>query len=179
MTTEAGQAEQQGKTNWDATLAFWVLRLWLAVRAIVTGIEKYSTTVITQKPLIDPTTGMEDPSGALVDVASKAYALTNYHAVPPSMADKFAGEPLLPALLLKPFYFLLGPVLILLGLMLLVGLGTRISLFLQGLLYVALTVGLILIHEDGGVAWLGIHLALIAVALLLARHNRYCLLKNG
>jgi len=179
MTTEPMHEEKQIKTNWDATLAFWVLRAWLGVRAIVTGIEKYSDTVITQKPLIDPTTGMEDPSGALVDVAHKVYALTNYHAVPPSMAAKFAGEPLLPKLLLTPFYAVLGPVLILLGVTLLVGLGTRISLFLQGLLYVGLTVGLILIHEDGGIAWLGIHVALIALALMLARHNRYCLLKNG
>ena len=72
-----------------------------------------------------------------------------------------------------------GISLILLGVTLLVGVGTRISLFLQGLLYVGLTVGVILIHEDGGIAWLGIHVALIALALMLARHNRYCLLKNG
>ena len=179
MTTEHTNEDKPVKTNWDATLAFWVLRAWLGVRAIITGIEKYSATVITQKPLIDSTTGMEDPSGAMVDVANKVYALTNYNAVPPSMASKFASEPLLPKLLLTPFYTMLGPVLILLGITLLVGLGTRISLFLQGLLYVGLTVGLILIHEDGGIAWLGIHVALIALALLLARHNRVCLLKNG
>ena len=179
MTTENTTEEKHVKTNWDATLAFWVLRAWLGVRAVVTGIEKYSASVVTQKPLIDPTTGMEDPSGAMVEVANKVYALTNYHAVPASMESKFASEPLLPALMLKPFYFLLGPVLVLLGVMLLVGLGTRISLFLQGLLYVGLTVGLILIHEDGGIAWLGIHMALIALALMLARHNRFYVLKNG
>ncbi|MCX6996053.1 MAG: hypothetical protein NTV49_02960 [Kiritimatiellaeota bacterium] len=179
MTTEQTNEDQPVKTNWDATLAFWVLRVWLGVRAIVTGLEKYSTTVITQKPLMDPTTGMEDASGALVDIAHKVYALTNYNAVPPSLASKFATEPLLPKLLLTPFYALLGPVLILLGVTLLIGLGTRISLFLQGLLYVGLTVGMILIHEDGGIAWLGIHVALIALALLLARHNRFGLLKNG
>ena len=62
--------------------------------------------------------------------------------------------------------------------MLLLGLGTRLSLFLQGLLYIALTVGLILIKQDDGVAWLGIHIALITLALMLAKHNKLALLKK-
>jgi thiosulfate dehydrogenase [quinone] large subunit len=41
-----------------------------------------------------------------------------------------------------------------------------------------LTVGLILIKQDDGVAWLGIHVALVAFALALARHNRFTLLKK-
>ena len=62
--------------------------------------------------------------------------------------------------------------------MLLVGLGTRVSLFLQGLLYIGLTAGLILIKQDDGIAWLGIHVALVAFALILSQHNRLCLLKK-
>jgi len=46
------------------------------------------------------------------------------------------------------------------------------------LIYVALTVGLILIKQDDGVAWLGIHMALIAFALILAKHNRFALFKK-
>jgi thiosulfate dehydrogenase [quinone] large subunit len=67
---------------------------------------------------------------------------------------------------------------ILSGVMLLIGLGTRLSLFVQGLIYVALTVGLILIHQEDGVAWLGIHIALVAFALTLAKHNKFALLKK-
>jgi thiosulfate dehydrogenase [quinone] large subunit len=62
--------------------------------------------------------------------------------------------------------------------MLLVGIGTRISLMLQGLLYIVLTAGLILIKQDDGVAWLGIHVALVALALVLARHNRFTILRK-
>lgn len=163
---------------WDSTLAFLLLRLWLAFRAIVTGIEKFAGFNTVQKPFVDPVTGMEDPSGAMIEVKEKFYAMTNYAAIPQSMRDRFATEPLLPAAATTPFYATLGWALIVLGVMLLVGLGTRISLFLQGLLYIGLTVGLILIKQDDGVAWLAIHVALIALALMLARHNRFSILKK-
>jgi len=160
------------------TLAFLVLRGWLGIRALITGIGKYSESIKVQKPLMDPVTGMQDPSGAMVDVTEKVYGLAKYHAVPQVLQDKFAVEPLLPSILTKPFYAILGPALIILGLTLLLGLGTRISLFLQGLLYIALTIGLMLIDQNEGVAWLGIHIGLVAMALVLVDHNRFTLLKK-
>lgn len=164
--------------NGSYTLAFLILRLWLAVRAIVTGIEKFGAYRTTQIPLVDSVTGMEDPSGAMIDVKVKYYSLTNYSGIPSSLKDKFNHEPLLPHPLLTAFDHLLGPVLILTGLTLLLGLGTRVSLFVQGLLYVVLTAGLILIHQDDGVAWLGIHVALVAFALTLAKHNKFAILQK-
>jgi len=164
--------------NGSYTLAFIVLRLWLAVRAIVTGIEKFGAYRTTQKPLIDEVTGMEDPSGAMLEVKIKYYSLTNYSGIPASLKEKFNNEPLLPHPLLKMFDHLLGPLLIITGLMLLVGLATRLSLFVQGLLYVVLTVGLILIHQDDGISWLGVHVALVALALMLARHNKFAILQK-
>ena len=162
----------------DQTLAFLVLRGWLAVRAILTGIEKFGAYKTVQKPLIDPTTGMEDPSGAMIDLKVKFYAFTNYSGVPAPLKDKFASEPFLPQFALSAFNGLLGPALIATGVMLLLGLGTRLSLFLQGLIYIALTVGLILIRQDDGISWLGIHVALVALALMLAKHNQFALLKK-
>ena len=79
----------------DSSLAFLVLRGWLGVRALLTGIEKFSSFKIVQKPLIDTATGMVDPSGAMVDVKQKIYGLANYSAIPSSLKDKFALEPLL------------------------------------------------------------------------------------
>jgi len=160
------------------TLAFLVLRGWLAARAILTGVEKFGAYKTVQQPLIDPTTGMADPSGAMLDVKVKYYALTNYSGIPPSLKDKFANEPLLPHFATNAFDHLLGPALILTGVMLLLGLGTRLSLFLQGIIYIALTLGLILIRQDDGISWLGIHVALVALALMLVQHNRFALLKK-
>ncbi|MFZ0826460.1 MAG: hypothetical protein WAO02_03465 [Verrucomicrobiia bacterium] len=162
----------------DQTLAFLVLRGWLAARAILTGIEKFGAFKTIQKPLIDPTTGMEDPSGAMIDVKVKFYALTNNAGIPAPLKDKLANEPLLPKFALATFDHLLGPVFIATGVMLLLGLGTRLSLFVQGLIYIALTVGLILIRQDDGISWLGIHVALVALALMLARYNQFALLKK-
>lgn len=184
-TTETISDSPEPKTEADAccrtceqSLAFIVLRLWLATRAILTGIEKFGAYKTIQKPLIDPATGMEDPSGAMVEVKMKFYALTNYSGIPPSLKDKFANEPLLPHPMLTAYDRMLGPALIITGIMLLLGLGTRLSLFVQGLIYVTLTIGLILIKQDDGVAWLGIHVALVAFALILARYNRFAILKK-
>jgi thiosulfate dehydrogenase [quinone] large subunit len=159
-------------------MAFLVLRLWLGVRALLTGIEKFGAYANIQKPLIDPTTGQPDPSGVLVNVSVKYYSLTNYAGIPPSLKDRFVNEPLLPKFSLAAFDHLLGPAFIITGVMLLLGLGTRLSLFLQGVIYTALTIGLILIKQDDGISWLGIHIALVAFALTLAKHNKFALLKK-
>ena len=164
--------------NCDFTLAFLLLRGWLGLRALLAGVEKYGAYKTIQQPLIDPTTGQPDASGVLHNVSIKYYSFANYSGIPASMKEKFANEPLLPKFALTTFDHLLGPALILTGLMLLLGLGTRLSLFLQGLIYVALTVGLILIHQDDGISWLGIHIALVAFALVLLKHNKFALLKK-
>jgi thiosulfate dehydrogenase [quinone] large subunit len=162
----------------DQTLAFLILRGWLAVRALLTGFEKFGAYQSVAVPVIDPATGQPDSSGVMMNVNVKHYALANYSGIPAGLKGKFAYEPLLPHTVLSLFDHLLGPALILTGLMLLLGLGTRISLFLQGLIYIVLTVGLIIIKQDDGISWLGIHVALVAMALVLARHNKLALLKK-
>jgi thiosulfate dehydrogenase [quinone] large subunit len=157
-----------------STLAVLLLRAWLGVRAILTGIEKFADSRTLQVPLLDAS-GKPDSSGAVVEVTQKFYSLHSYHAIPDSMREKFAQEPLLPTVLTTPYYGILGWALIALGVAVILGLWTRASLFLMGLLYVSLTVGLILIKQDAGVSWLAIHIALVAMALSLCRHNRFTL----
>ncbi len=164
--------------HWDYTFAFWALRLWLGVRALFVGIQKFAAYKSVAMPLIDPTTGQPDASGVMVNVSVKSYALANYAGIPAALRDKFAHEPLFPKFALVLFDRMLGPVFILTGVMLIIGLGTRLSLLAQAALYVALTVGLILIDQNDGVAWLGIHIGLVAAAFLLARYNRLAVLKK-
>jgi thiosulfate dehydrogenase [quinone] large subunit len=151
-----------------------LLRAWLGVRAVLTGVEKFSDSRTLQVPLLDAA-GKPDSSGAMVEVTQKFYSLHSYHAIPDSMKERFSQEPLLPTFLTTPYYAVLGWALIALGIAVLLGLWTRASLFLMGLLYVSLTFGLILIKQDGGVSWLAIHVALIAMALSLAKYNRLAL----
>lgn len=158
------------------SLAMLTLRLWLSIRAIQAGIEKFAgTQSIDSAVAID---GAPNSYGLTESSAEKAYALSNYNGVPAPLQDKFASEPLIPSWGLSLYDTILGPAFIILGLTLLLGLATRISLFVMGLIYTSLTFGLILIKEDSGVAWLGIHIILITVALILAKYNRFAILKK-
>jgi thiosulfate dehydrogenase [quinone] large subunit len=154
-----------------ATLGVLLLRSWLALRAIGSGIEKYAGTAVSDNAvMIDGAVN----SYGLTDAAStKVYGFAYYHGVPTALMDKFAAEPLLPGPALKLYDAILGPSLILLGLALLVGLATRYTLFAMGLLYTSLTFGLILINENSGVAWLAIHIALIALMLFYSKFNKF------
>jgi len=166
------------RVRWDYTFAFLALRLWLGVRALFVGIQKFAAYKSVAMPLIDPSTGQPDASGVMVNVNIKSYALANYAGMPAAFRDKFAHEPLFPKFALTLFDRVLGPAFILTGIMLIIGLGTRLSLLAQALLFIALTIGLVLIDQNDGVAYLGIHIGLVAGAFLLAEHNRFVVLKK-
>ena len=158
------------------TLGMLTLRIWLAVRALQTGIEKFAGTASGSKDvMID---GAPNAYGLTEATTSKAYALSNYHGVPAPLYDKFSAEPLIPGWGLNLYDMLLGPALLIMGLTLLLGIATRFTLFAMGLLYTSLTFGLILIKQDAGIAWLGTHIIMIVAALALAKYNRFAILKK-
>lgn len=163
---------------WDYTFAFLALRLWLGVRALFVGLEKFAAYKSVAVPLIDPTTGQPDASGVMINESIKSYAWSSYAGMAQSLRDKFAHDPLFPKFAITAFDRMLGPAFILTGIMLIIGLGTRISLLAQALIYIALTVGLVLIDQNDGVAFLGIHIGLVAAAFVLAQHNRFAVLKK-
>lgn len=164
------------KSTTSEIFASLLLRLWLGIRALQTGIEKFAGKKMSEQPIeVDGEAYDEN----LTDVSSsKGYSLENYSGIPESMKDSFAQEPLMMGWALNLFDKLLGPALIVLGLTILLGVASRTSLFILGLIYVGLTWGLILIKQDAGVAWLGVHLIMIVMALHWIKHNRYCLLKK-
>jgi thiosulfate dehydrogenase [quinone] large subunit len=162
--------------NLGMILAMLLLRLWLAARAIVAGIEKFAGSESSSREvLID---GVPNEYGLTEASSQKVYAFSNYQGVPGPLADRFANEPLIPAWGLTLYDWILGPALLILGITLLLGIASRISLFAMGLLYTSLTFGLILINQDAGVAWLGTHIILIVFALTLSQHNRFVILKK-
>lgn len=180
MNNSTPESECKSGCGFDscaASYAFILLRLWLAMRAIFTGLEKFAGKVSEQKPLLDEF-GQPDINGTMVAVEHKVYALKYYQGIPAALQSKFAAEPFLPDFLLKPYGAALGWVLIIAGLTLLLGIATRTSLFIHGLIYISLSFGLILINESGGIAWLAIHMLLIVAALLLAKHDRFALTKR-
>lgn len=159
-----------------ATLGFLLLRLWLGVRALLTGIAKFGGSVSSdQAVLID---GAPNSYGLTAAESVKVYGLSHYHGVPEVLYRQLEADPLVPGFLLVFFNAVIGPLLIVLGIALLLGLAMRVSLFVSGLTYVAFTAGLILLKQDAGIAWLGIHIALTALALFHVRYNRFGMLKN-
>ena len=153
-----------------------LLRLWLAVRALQTGLEKFSGTKASDQ--VVEIGGQPNDYGLTAGAAVKSYSLDHYHGVPGALMKKFEAEPLMLKFALPLYDKVLGPALILLGLTILLGVANRTSLFLLGLLYISLTWGLILINQNDGVAWLGTHMVLIVLALMLAEHNRFTVLKK-
>ena len=133
----------------EYTAAFVLLRLFLGLRTLFAGIEKFES--------------------------KGTYSVQNYRENMTHMAQGITGASFLPLWATRGFALSLGYLLIVLGAALLLGLKTRTTLFLTGLVYVGLSFGLMAVQESEGVAWLGIHIALFAGALMLVRHNRLAL----
>ena len=135
--------------TWEPTAAFLLLRLFLGCRALLAGLEKFE--------------------------ADGAYSFANYAKNMGHLAAGITGASFLPLAATRLFAGSLGYALLLLGAALLLGLKPRVALLLSGLLYVALAFGLMAAQDNDGVAALGLHVGLVAGALLLARHDRFSL----
>ncbi len=139
-------------TRCEYTYAFLIIRLWLGLRAFFAGLEKFES------------------KGSY---SFEAYS-TNMHR----MAAGITGASFLPLWATNLFAMSIGYILIVLGITLLLGIKTRLTLLGHGLLYVALSFGLMVVQEGDGVAWLGVHVILVAGALLLVQHNRLALVRD-
>ena len=169
-------SQNKSSNDLGLTLGMLTLRIWLGLRAIQTGIEKFAGSKANSSVVaID---GVPNSYGLTKDGADKFYSFSEYHGVPVPLYDKFASEPLVPTWGLNLYDTILGPVLILLGLGILFGIAQRISLFVMGLVYTSLTFGLILIKQDAGIAWLGVHIIMVVMALALAKYNKFAILKK-
>ena len=133
----------------EYTGAFLLLRLWLGLRTVMAGVEKFE-------------------SGG-------TYSFENYYKTMSKMAQGITGASFMPLWMTKTFALPLGYLLIILGLSVLLGVKSRISLFLTGLLYVGLSFGLMAVQEGDGTAWLGMHIVMFVGALVLVRNERFAL----
>ena len=133
-------------TRGEYTCAFFLLRLFLGLRTLAAGVEKFE--------------------------ANKSFSLSNYMENMNRMATAISNFSIIPLWAAKSFALSLGFILTLVGLAILLGIKSRISLFLGGLVYVGLGFGLMAVQEGEGVAWIGMQVLMFAVALVLVRHNR-------
>ena len=133
----------------EFTAALLLLRLFLGLRALLAGIEKFE-------------------SGG-------NYSFEIYYRNMARMANGITSASFLPLWATKTFAFFLGYVLIAIGLAVLLGVRTRCALTLLGLTWVGLGFGLMAVQENEGVVWIATYVGLTAGALVLVRHNRFAL----
>lgn len=188
-------------SNLTYTMAFWLLRFWLAARAIGTGLTKFIGKVngeianpeyeakikeamadgLSRSEAAELVTDVPEKISGTIDVIS----ISTYHGLPekgPMTIETFSASPLIPSFMVGPYSAVLGYALIALGLTVLLGICTRVSLFLMGLLYISLTWGFIILEPNmgpsaaAGIAYLGVHMLIIVAALFLADYNKFELL---
>lgn len=133
----------------EYTGAFLLLRLWLGLRTLFAGVEKFES--------------------------SGSYSFENYYKNMERMAQGITSCSFMPLWMTKTYALPLGYLLIVLGLALLLGIKSRLSLFVTGLLYVSLSFGLMAVQEAEGTAWLGMHMIMFVGALLLVRYEKFAL----
>jgi thiosulfate dehydrogenase [quinone] large subunit len=136
----------------EYTWAFLILRLFLGLRTFFEGVEKFEK--------------------------GGTYSFANYYENTSRMAQGITGASFLPLWATRDYAHSLGYALLILGAALLLGIKTRATLILTGLLYVSLAFGLMAVQENEGVAWLAIYVGVIAGALVLVRHNRFALWRD-
>ena len=130
----------------EYTYAFLLLRLFLGLRTLLAGIEKWESR--------------------------GTYSFENYYQNMGRMAEGITGASFLPLWATKPFAHSIGYILVVLGVLVLLGVKSRPTLFVTGLVYVGLSFGLMAVQEGEGIAWLAVHIIMIVGALLLVRHDR-------
>lgn len=142
-------ASSPSSTRGEYACAFLLLRLFLGLRTLIAGLEKFE--------------------------ANKSFSFSNYTENMTRMATGISNYSLIPLWAAKAFALSLGFLLVGFGAAILLGIKTRTALFLGGLLYVGLGFGLMAVQEGEGVAWIGMQVLMFSVALLYVRHNRFAL----
>lgn len=145
--TSASNVVVTSESRCEYTAAFLLLRLFLGLRTVLAGVEKFE--------------------------ANKSYSLSNYSETMHRMAAGISNNSFIPLWAANIFAMSLGYLLTILGLAVLLGVKSRVTLTLTGLVYVSLGFGLMAVQEGEGVAWIGMQVLMFAIALVLVRHERF------
>lgn len=133
---------------WSAeTWAFISLRLFLGLRFLIAGWNKFTST--------------------------EGFAFANYYDGFVSwIMNTFSEKTSLPNFIIAPFAYSIGYIEIVLGILLLAGVKTKYVLALIALTYVSLAYGNMLLSDNDQISSIGIHLLITAAALYFVRHNK-------
>lgn len=158
----------------DATWGFLVLRLWIGLRMFFAGAQKFYA-----KP--DGATEFSFNWSHYKLTAEKISASISDYAFfplnPKTFLEKvFHMQNVSPALNFEPgigFAYALPWLLLVFGVFLIFGILPRVSLVVAGVVFTMLSIGLMALGDNDGIAYLGIHVGLVSMAILLVRHARF------
>jgi thiosulfate dehydrogenase (quinone) large subunit len=150
--TETPASHSTTTVRGEYTAAFLLLRLFLGLRTLMAGLEKFEL--------------------------NKSYSTENYSENMTRMATGISNNSVIPLWAAKAFALPLGYLLTILGLAILLGIKSRVSLFVAGLVYVGLGFGLMAVQEGEGVAWIGMQVLMFAVAIALVRNDRFAVWRD-
>lgn len=150
--TETPASNSSITVRGDHTLAYLLLRLFLGLRTLMAGLEKFE--------------------------ANRSFSTANYSENMTRMATGISNNSVIPLWAAKAFALPLGYLLTILGLALILGVKSRITLFVTGLVYVGLGFGLMAVQEGEGVAWIGMQVLMFAFALMLVRNERFAVWRD-
>ena len=139
--------------NWDLTLAYLSLRLYLGLQLFMVGLDKF----------------MSD---------GKFGGMSAYKSNMSRIARGIAQRSIMQSWMTKPYAFVLPWVLLLAGIAILAGVKNRISLTVAAITYTSLSIGLAAVREPVGVFQLGVYVGLTAAALCLNKYNKFAILKD-
>lgn len=137
----------------DLAFAHILLRLWVAERLIMAGVDKF------RKGSGEDTT----------------FSMDNYKAKSQQIADLMSTNSFLPKWMCDQFAMGIGYALLGVGAWVLIGLFTEVSLLAAGLVFLSLGFGLAALPDDTEVVYIGVSVLITAAALMTARAKQISL----
>ena len=133
------------------TYAHTILRLWVGLRLFMAGLDKF-----------------REKGGTSFAFENLEKSLTPIK----KLMTESTPDILLPDFAISPYFYVLTFGLLISGITSVLGIATRLSLFVGGLLFVSLSFGIMALPDDKDAVWLGIQVAITAFALITASHNQ-------
>lgn len=141
------------KTSYALIFANLVLRLWVVLRLVGSGVDKFR-------------------SGSGEDVT---FSIQNYNTKMAAIAKLTYEKGFLPEAMCKAYAMPLGYILIGVGIWVALGIFSQIGLLAAGLTFLSLGVGLATLPDDTEVVLIGVHILIVAAALATNHANKISL----
>ena len=140
-------------------LAHLLLRLWVGTRLLMAGLDKFRVS---------------GSKGVTSEFNLEAYAINMGKIVDGIFQFGFLGK-YTPDWAINFYRQYLGWAMVVVGGLIIIGLFRRFSIFMGGILFLSLTVGLLSLPEDLDGVMLGIQMGLCAFALITVKHDVFSL----